>query len=814
MQIRVLLIEDSSDDAALVVRELERNGYEVEFNRIETEGEMRLALAEKTWDVIVCDYSLPRFNAMRALSVLHEIGLDLPFIIVSGSISEESAVTALKAGAHDFLVKEKYARLAPAVRREIKDAEIRRHRRRAEDALRRGQAQLLSLIENAPVSIAMFDREMKYIVASRRWMEEYGEGHPGLIGLYFYDIHPDLPEQWKEAHRRGLAGESLGRDNDMWVRADGTTLWLRWMVVPWHNPDGEIGGIIIFSENTTERKRAEDELRRRDEELQRRNTELERLYRASEALLSDALMDRPSLARTIVNTVLREFRQSNCSLLLLNNETRQLERIAVEGPYAEEVADSILGLDQPGLVAKAVRSGQVINVPDVASDPDYLPNWKAARSEMVVPLKVGGDVIGALDVQSPEPGAFHEEDERLMTIFAERAALALERTRLNEQTVKQLERLAALRVIDLAISSSFDLRLMLNTVLEQVVDQLGVDATSILLFKPESGRLEFVLGRGFHTRGIESSSLRPGEGYAGAVAVERRIIHVPDLNAVKDQFVRRDLLEGENFVSYFGVPLITKGELKGVLELFHRSHLKTDMEWLSFLDALGWQTAIAVDNAILFEKIQRSNFELVMAYDATIEGWSHAMDLRDKETEGHTRRVTEMTLNLAKAMGVSDNEIVHLRRGALLHDIGKMGVPDNILLKPDKLTEAEWEIMRRHPQYAYEMLASIPYLRPALDIPYSHHEKWDGTGYPRGLSGTEIPLAARLFAVVDVWDAITSDRPYRKKWTRQQALKYIREQSGKHFDPAVVEVFLREIAGLKPKEHSGQFRNYKRSGTN
>jgi putative nucleotidyltransferase with HDIG domain len=219
------------------------------------------------------------------------------------------------------------------------------------------------------------------------------------------------------------------------------------------------------------------------------------------------------------------------------------------------------------------------------------------------------------------------------------------------------------------------------------------------------------------------------------------------------------------------------------------------MEWLNFLDALGWQTAIAVDNALLFEGIQRSNFELAMAYDETIEGWSRALDLRDKETEGHTQRVTETTLKLAEAMGFHGSDLVQIRRGALLHDIGKLGVPDHILLKPAALTEAEWVSMKRHPQFAYEMLQPIAYLRDALNIPYCHHERWDGGGYPRGLLGTQIPLEARLFAIVDVWDAITSDRPYRKKWPKRKALQYIREQSGKQFDPRVVEVFLREIAG-------------------
>lgn len=192
-------------------------------------------------------------------------------------------------------------------------------------------------------------------------------------------------------------------------------------------------------------------------------------------------------------------------------------------------------------------------------------------------------------------------------------------------------------------------------------------------------------------------------------------------------------------------------------------------------------------------KLQVANEQLLDAYEATIEGWSHAMDLRDRATEGHSRRVAELTVNLAQAVGMSQEEIVHLRRGALLHDLGKIGIPDSILHKPSGLTDEEWVIMRKHPQFAHDMLYPIEYLRPALDIPYNHHEKWDGTGYPRGSRGEEIPLAARLFAVIDVWDALTSNRPYRPAWSDEEALTYIREQSGRHFDPQVVELFFKVI---------------------
>ena len=191
------------------------------------------------------------------------------------------------------------------------------------------------------------------------------------------------------------------------------------------------------------------------------------------------------------------------------------------------------------------------------------------------------------------------------------------------------------------------------------------------------------------------------------------------------------------------------------------------------------------------ESILALNTELLHAYDATIEGWSRALDLRDHETEGHSRRVTEMALRLARAVEIPDAELLHVRRGALLHDIGKMGVPDAVLLKPGPLDDREWEIMRRHPALAKEMLDPAEFLRPALIIPYCHHEKWDGTGYPQGLRGEEIPLPARLFALVDVWDALSSDRPYRAAWPLDRVKDHLRSLAGTHFDPALVTVFLR-----------------------
>jgi len=368
-----------------------------------------------------------------------------------------------------------------------------------------------------------------------------------------------------------------------------------------------------------------------------------------------------------------------------------------------------------------------------------------------------------------------------------------ERKQAEEKAQRQLRRLEALHRIDMAITAGLDMHLSLGLLLEQLLAILKVDAAVILLLEPHTRLLRYVVSRGFRTDNIQQTQLPLGSGHAGRAALERRVVHVHNLANNPGNPARSAILTTEKFKSYFALPLIVKGQVKGVLEVFQRSFLNPDQEWINFAETMANQAAITIDNAQLFEGMQKSNMELGIAYDATIAGWSHAMDLRDKETEGHTQRVTETTVQLAMKLGIDSQELVHIRRGALLHDIGKLGVPDQILLKPGKLTEAEWEIMRQHPAYALNMLTPITHLLPALNIPYCHHEKWDGTGYPRCLKGEQIPLAARLFAVVDVWDALGSDRPYRKAWPQEQVLKYIREEAGKHFDPQVVDAFLKLI---------------------
>lgn len=390
-------------------------------------------------------------------------------------------------------------------------------------------------------------------------------------------------------------------------------------------------------------------------------------------------------------------------------------------------------------------------------------------------------------------GAVNFDQEGKPTAFIGMIQDVSERRMAEIQIEQQIKRLTALSEIDRAIISSSDQKYTIGVILSHLISQLQVDAADVLLLDPDRNVLTYANGQGFHTTMAQATRVRVGESHAGRAAKERHMIRISDLREAANLVDRAAFVEAEGFVSYIAVPLIVKGHLKGVLEVYQRSLLQPYQEWLDFFHTLTGQLAIAIENTSLFENLRATNQELLQAYDATIEGWSRAMDLRDQEPEGHTRRVTELTLELAQAVRVDESRLGHIRRGALLHDIGKLGIPDHILLKPGKLTAQEWAIMQKHTELAYDLLAPIEYLKPALNIPYFHHEKWDGSGYPLALKGEQIPLEARIFALADVWDALTSDRPYRSAWTKEQALAYIRDQSGIHFDPHLVEVFLKII---------------------
>ena len=527
-------------------------------------------------------------------------------------------------------------------------------------------------------------------------------------------------------------------------------------------------------------------------QLQQSNKRLASLYQAS----CDLHVLKPSmdLIRVILNTIVEDAGYQQANYFDFDEKKNKLFLLASVGFSQNNIAELKEKLvfdlsEEHGLINSVVKDEQIINIADISKEPRWNFLDQDIKSVLFTPVHFERKFLGVIVLFSKEKDHFNESDEHDIAILANNLAVAIMNNRNQERVKSQLTRMSALHDIDVAISSSMDLQVTLNILLDHVITQLKCDAADVLLSRSNTYNNEFVAGRGFNSKLIENNALREGKSLDKKVISDRNMLKINELSGLLVSSGFLDMWNKEGFLKYFGVPLISKGNVVGVLEVFHRTKFYADSEWIDYLNTLAGQAAIAVDNAKLFNDLQRTNIELSIAYDATIRGWSRAMDMRDHETEGHTQRVAEVTVRLARNMGIEEEQIVHMQRGALLHDIGKLGVPDSILLKADKLTDEEWTILRKHPDFAHDMLLPINYLNPALDIPYYHHEKWDGTGYPCGLKGEQIPLAARIFAIVDVWDALRSDRPYRKAWPDEKVNDYLREQSGKHFDPKVVSAF-------------------------
>ncbi len=403
------------------------------------------------------------------------------------------------------------------------------------------------------------------------------------------------------------------------------------------------------------------------------------------------------------------------------------------------------------------------------------------------PMIAHGELIGFLWVG--RKSSISESAIRTLAAIADISATAIHRMQLAQQTQQRLQRLIGLRKIDTAINNNQDLPSTLGIVLEQAIQLLNVDAAQVVLLDQDASSFHYQAGQGFRTQSFEKLPARLGESSADQAVLKRELVSFSNIHKAPPDRATLDKMRLEGFSAFFAAPLVTKNEVKGYFQVFLRAPFEPGADWVEFLETLAGQVAIAVSEAHLLRDLQHSNWELRLAYDQTIEGWSTALDLRDKETEGHSQRVCGLTLQLAGMLGIQGEELINIRRGALLHDIGKMGVPDQILFKQGPLNREEWQVMYKHPVYAYQLMSPIAYLHPALDIPYCHHEKWDGSGYPRGLKGPEIPLAARIFAVIDVWDALTSDRPYRSRMPEAEVMAYIKDQSGRHFDPEVVKLF-------------------------
>ena len=502
-------------------------------------------------------------------------------------------------------------------------------------------------------------------------------------------------------------------------------------------------------------------------ETKQRLDELEIVSRVSFALR--AAHDTKEMIPILLNEIKASMDTNSAAIWLYEIEHNELKSKATAGWFNNLQKSNFK--PNEGVVGIVYSSGAAYVHTGLINDPiadlENTNFFGENGSGIAVPIRTATETIGVLAVALNAPRKIKSHQTRLITTLAEIAGNAINRSNLYERSEEQIQRLTTLRELDTAITSSLDLRIPLNILTEHLLTKMDVSAAAVLVFNPDSQTLDYYAATGFRNRENVRAPLSIGNGLAGQILLNRKAVYIKDLNE-EPRLLQTKWLKSEGFTSYYAVPLFSKGAARGVLETYFRQPFSPSADWIEFLHTLGEQAIIAIDNAQLFENLQHSNQELSLAYDTTLEGWGKALELRDKETQGHTRRVTDLTLELARQMNIPEAELLQIRRGTLLHDIGKMGVSDNILHKEGPLTDEERIEMRKHPQYAYDMLYPIAYLRPALDIAYCHHEWWDGNGYPRGLKGEEIPLSARIFAIIDVWDALLSDRPYRKAWSHEK----------------------------------------------
>jgi PAS domain S-box-containing protein len=668
----------------------------------------------------------------------------------------------------------------------------RAEHQQAEKALEESEAQYRLLVDNLNHGLVIAEPQGIFTFVNPKFCEMLGYSRDELVGRRVFDFFdPTNQEIIREQLARRERGERTPYEIE-WTRKDGEKVIALITPIPIFDDAGGLQKALAVITDITDRKKAEA---RTSEHIQSLNL----LIAGVEKLAK--LRDPDVMAQEICWLVVDAFDSRLVWLGLVENQGR-LRPLNWAGEPADGLKDWEMGLEDPtlhqGPVGRAMDTGEPSFINELGAEEQETP-WVAAalargyQALAVFPLLRGHQIFACLNIFSDRPNFFTPERVDLLQAFAGIAAVAVENARLNAKVEKHLKQLQALRQIDLAISGSLDLRITLNVLLDQLPIQMGVDAARIMLLNSHTLALECAAERGFRSDARSRAWAPLGQGCAGVVALERKTLYIPDLAAVQDKCARDQFFASEGFVSYYGAPLLNRGQIRGVIEICHRTRFDADEDRLEFLEALAGQAAIAIDNATLFDEMERSHLELTLAYEATLEGWARALELRDFETKGHSQRVTDLTVKLARALGVEDKDLTQIYRGALLHDIGKIAVPDKILLKPGPLTPEEWVIMRQHPIYAYELLSPIAYLRPALDIPLGHHERWDGGGYPRGLKGEDIPLAARIFAVVDVWDALGHDRPYRSAWPQDRIRAYLQEQAGAQFDPEVVEVFLEKI---------------------
>jgi PAS domain S-box-containing protein len=729
-EIAILVIEDNFDDAALVTHALKSAFASARISHADGRAELEsyLQCGAKP-DLVVSDWSMPQFDAIAALRMVREAGIEVPFIIVSGQIGEETAVKAIKEGAYDYLLKNNLGRLAPAAGHALE--QYRQERKTKEDKARI-ELQAAAL-DAAPSAIEILNSEGRIEWVNTAFEELVGWKSEELLGNQAEDF--ELPEgraAFRLAAAEALGGQSL-EFRVMARRKDGRPYYEERRLKPVLSSEGQSDFLVVTREDSSQ-----DEQEKRTLEFNLRFSESSQEEKDARGLCASAL--------------------------------------AISGALFPELRISI---DLP-----AENAGPVEDGPDAFRPERDHP----ARLELFKEIVDDEEVIARIRIGVPSASAL--DLRRFADIFAERLEAGLHRLMIGKKIAEQIKNISFLEFITRTINVHMEFDRVMGPILEQIGKILGCDSVALFLAERKGGRMVRRASSGFASTVVEASRLASGRNYVDLAAAEGRIVsnfESPDSGPRDDpeRGAQQEARSSEHFA-----PIIVGGKVKGVLAVFLSRKAGISPNWFVLFDAIANQTGLALDYNDLYNDLQRTYRELEVSYEATLESWCRALDLRDQETEGHSQRVTSLSMALAARLDLGDEAISAVRKGALLHDVGKIGIPDNVLNKPGPLDAAEWELMRRHPRIGHDMIAGVPYLSGALEITLHHHERWDGSGYPDGLAGKAIPVAARLFSVVDVFDALTSHRPYRSAWDKGKALEYLKAQRGIQFDPEILDAFI------------------------
>ncbi|MEW6168292.1 MAG: HD domain-containing phosphohydrolase [Pseudomonadota bacterium] len=746
--IRILLLEDEPADAELVQRALRKAGIAFSAVRADSEAQLTRGMEVFRPDIILADYKLPAFDGGAALRIVRERHPEIPVIMVTGALGDESAAELIRAGACDYVLKDRLARLGTAVRQTLADNAQRLQHQATEQALRRSEELLRSFVEHAPAPIAMFDRDMRYLAVSRRFLVDYRLGQQDIVGRSHYEVFPEIPERWKEIHRRCLAGAIEQSDEDSFQRADGTLDWLRWEIRPWFEADHSIGGIILFSELITERRRAEHRLRL-----------MAYLGESSPAVLF-RWRSEPGWPVDFVSANL-----------------------------------SMWGYDAARWIADATPYASIVHPDDLERVGREVAAFEASRADRFSQeyriLTASGDVRW-LDGRT----VVEREADGRVRYYQGIVVDVTERKRAEQALHERTQRLAAqVRALD-AISASMaledgDVGRLAHEITEQAGLATGVERASVWLFDDAETELHCVdLYERTPARHSAGMLLRE-EQYRDEFRALKAAPYVDAGEPLTDPRTR-------GYTETYLKPLRITAMLDALVEVADRhlgllclEHVDRAHHWEQDEIEFACRLADKIGLAIGRRDARQMQEQLRASLEQAVRAIANTVEVRDPYTAGHQRRVAALAAAIARELGLSAERVHAVDLAGAIHDVGKFQVPADILTRPGRLSPIEHQLVQLHAQAGYDIVKDVPFPWPIAEMIRQHHERLDGSGYPRGLRGEQILLEARVLAVADAVEAMASHRPYRAGLGVEAALDEIVKGRGVLYDADVVDACVR-----------------------